>query len=190
MEDSECIARAAGGDPEAFSVLVERYQTPVFNLCYRMLHNRADADDAAQEAFLKAYRGLKRYDLSRSFKTWLLSIAAHHCIDQIRRQRFQLVSLEALGGRPASAEGPESAMERRQQQERIAAALTRLRATDRAVIVLRYWSELTLAEIADTLELTASAVKSRLHRAKRQLAESYREASEGESERPVRAMAV
>lgn len=173
MEDEEWIVRAKGGDPGAFSILVDRYQQPVFNLCYRMLNERTEADDAAQEAFLKAYRGLAKYDERKPFKTWLFSLAAHHCIDQLRRKRFQWVSLEGLGGLRSGAEGPESALERREREQELEAALMELRATDRAVVVLRYWNELSHAEIAGTLSLTSSAVKSRLHRAKRQLAASY-----------------
>ncbi len=174
MEDREWIVRARGGDREAFSALVDRYQQPVFNVCYRMLHNREDADDAAQEAFLKAYRGLARYDEQRNFKTWLLSIAAHHCIDRLRRRRFRWVSIEALGGLGSAAEGPESALEHRQQSQQIGEALMQLGSLDRAVVVLRYWHELSHQEIGETLSLTSSAVKSRLHRAKRQLAAHYR----------------
>lgn len=174
MEDSEWIVRARGGDPEAFSRLVDRYQQPVFNLCYRMLHNREDADDATQEAFLKAYRGLEGYDPQQPFLTWLLSIAAHHCIDRLRQRRFQWVSLEALWGRESGSEGPEAALERRQRSRQLERALMELRSIDRAVVIMRYWNELSHAEIGQALRLTPSAVKSRLHRARRQLAEHYR----------------
>lgn len=178
MEDREWIVRAREGDPEAFSILVDRHQQPVFNLCYRMLHNREDADDAAQEAFLKAYRGLAKYDEQKSFRTWLLSIAAHHCIDRLRRKRFQWVSLEALGGLVnTGAEGLESTVERQEQGQQLERALMQLRTTDRAVVVLRYWHELSHQEIGEALSLTASAVKSRLYRAKRQLADHYRSAA-------------
>lgn len=174
MEEREWIERARGGDPQAFSALVELYQSPVFNLCYRMLNNPSDADDAAQEAFIKAYRGLAKYDQRRSFLTWLLSIAAHHCIDQLRRKRFQWISLEALGHQPAESESPEAAVERRQRGRRLENALMALRPADRAVIVLSYWYDLSQAEIGELLSVTPSAVKSRMHRAKRQLSAHYR----------------
>ena len=75
------VDAAVAGDTRAFDRLVERYQKPVFSLAFRMLGNRDEAEDAAQEAFLKAYRALGSYDRRRSFSTWLLSITAHHCID-------------------------------------------------------------------------------------------------------------
>lgn len=178
MEEREWIARARGGDSEAFSVLVKSYQRPVFNLCYRMLNDQAEADDAAQESFLKAYRGLTRYDGSRPFGTWLLSIAAHHCIDQLRRKRFRWVSLDALGGLAAPSVQPEAALEEQELRSRLRQALMELQAADRAVVVLRYWHELSHNQIAEALSLSPSAVKSRLHRAKRRLAESYRSSSD------------
>ena len=93
-EESLWIVMAQKGDPEGFTNLVESYQTPVYNLCYRMLGNATEAEDAAQEAFLRAYTSIKRYDKDRPFATWLLSIAAHYCIDQIRKRRMSLISRE------------------------------------------------------------------------------------------------
>jgi RNA polymerase sigma factor (sigma-70 family) len=84
----EWINRARAGDGEAFGHLVEAYQVSVYNLCYRMLGNLQEAEDAAQETFLRAYQGIKGYDRQKSFSTWLLSIAAHYSIDQIRRRRM------------------------------------------------------------------------------------------------------
>ena len=81
------IDQAQQGDKEAFSELVEAHHKPVYNMCYRMLGNTGDAEDAAQETFLRAYKAIKRYDPSRKFITWLLSIAANYCIDQQRKRR-------------------------------------------------------------------------------------------------------
>ena len=83
--ESEWLVRVMEGDDLAFTRLVEKYQRPVYNLCYRMLGNAGDAEDAAQEAFLRAYKSLNRYDQKRPFATWLLSIASHYCIDQPRQ---------------------------------------------------------------------------------------------------------
>ncbi len=98
MQDTEAqwLNLAQKGDPQAFSQLVETYQRPVYNLCYRMLGTAEDAEDASQETFLRAYKSMKRYDNSRPFSTWLLSIAAHYCIDQIRKRRMTIVSIEDL----------------------------------------------------------------------------------------------
>lgn len=177
-EEQTWILQAQQGNDEAFTRLVEHYQTPVFNLCYRMLSEPELAEDAAQESFLRAYQNLSRYDRQRPFATWLLSIAAHHCIDRLRRRRFVIFSLDAEredDDRPTElpdmdAIDPEREAIRREEQESIQAALHGLDATDRAAIVLRYWYDFSEVEISESLNLTVSAVKSRLHRARKAVA--------------------
>ena len=95
-QEQTWINSARHGDEEAFGNLVELYQRPVFNLCYRMLGTPMAAEDAAQETFMRAYVHLSSYDVERSFSSWLLSIASHHCIDQLRRKHHQLLSLDSL----------------------------------------------------------------------------------------------
>jgi RNA polymerase sigma-70 factor (ECF subfamily) len=168
------IRAARSGDAPAFGRLVEAYQRPVYNLAYRMLGNPSDAEDAAQEAFLKAFRALSSYDPSRAFSTWLLSITAHHCIDRLRRRRMQEVSLDGLPAWraiPGTAPDPEHAAMRQDRGDQVSRMLGTLAQQDRLVIVLRYWNDLSYAEIADITDSSISAVKSRLHRARRQLAE-------------------
>ena len=174
--ESRWLERARQCDEAAFAELVEAYQRPVYNLCYRMLGEAGEAEDAAQESFLRAYRGMRRYDPKRSFSTWLLAIASHHCIDQLRRRRLPVESLEELEPWeeiPDTGPGPETAVARREGREAARALLARLGPQDRAVVVLRYWDELSTEEIADTLSLTVKAVKSRLHRARKQMAEAW-----------------
>ena len=97
MSDSttlEWVNAALEGNQDAFADIVTAYQDSVYNLCFRMLGERSEAEDAAQEAFLRAYLNLTRYDPARSFKTWLLSIASNYCIDRLRRRRLQWMSLD------------------------------------------------------------------------------------------------
>ena len=105
------IERARHGDEEAFTMLVEAYQTPVFNLCYRMLGESTAAEDAAQETFWRVWQKIKSYDPQRSFSTWVLSIAAHYCIDQQRRKRLPSIDLDEIIEYSAEdpAPSPESA---------------------------------------------------------------------------------
>jgi len=93
LEEQLLIARAQQGDHTAFAQLVEQYQRPVYNLAYRMLGNAQDAEDAAQETFLRVYKQFKRYDRRQKFAPWLLAIAAHYCIDRLRRRRFWWLSM-------------------------------------------------------------------------------------------------
>jgi RNA polymerase sigma-70 factor (ECF subfamily) len=176
--ESEWLARAIEGDDLAFTYLIESYQQPVYNLCYRMLGNAGDAEDAAQESFLRAYKSLDRYDINRSFATWLLSIASHYCIDQLRKRRFTGFSMDdedhAWLVPPAPGPNPEVRVSIREKQEQVQELLQSLGPKDRSAVIMRYWYDYSYEEIADALSLTISAVKSRLHRARRELAEGYR----------------
>jgi RNA polymerase sigma-70 factor (ECF subfamily) len=140
-----------------------------------MLGNAQDAEDAAQETFLRAYQSLKRYDNSRPFSTWLLSIAAHYCIDQIRKRRVQIVSVEELPvpDLPEPSPGMESNLSKKEEQQRIKAVIGVLDATDRAAVVMYYWYDFSYEEICQALSLSMSALKSRLHRARRVMAEEW-----------------
>lgn len=178
-EEQVWIIQAQHGDSEAFTRLVEAYQTPVYNLCYRMLGEAEAAEDAAQETFLKAFQHLSRYDNSRSFATWLLSIAAHYCIDRLRRRRFIAFSLDDRQENEEDIEpewpdcnavDPENEAIRREEQRLIHRSLQSLEPADRAAIILRYWHQASEAEIAEALNLSVPAVKSRLYRARRLLA--------------------
>lgn len=187
-EEMAWVVQAQQGSDEAFTKLVEAYQTHVYNLCYRMLGEPESAEDAAQETFLRAYQHLHRYDSKRPFATWLLSIAAHYCIDRLRRRRFSMISVdqdEDEGGfelPDVDAPNPESEAVHSEQRQRLQGLLKHLDSVDRAAIVLRYWEDCSEAEIAEALNLTVSAVKSRLHRARRELAGLWQE----ETPRPKR----
>ena len=176
------VIQAQQGSDEAFTMLVEEHQTHVYNLCYRMLGEPEAAEDAAQESFLRAYQNLQRYDRNRPFATWLLSIAAHYCIDKLRRRKLSVFSLDEENddgvafeiADPASP-NPEAESVKREERDRLHILLKDLDATDRAAIILRYWNDYSEIEIAESLNLTVSAVKSRLHRARRALAGMWQE---------------
>jgi RNA polymerase sigma-70 factor, ECF subfamily len=171
------VLQAQQGDDEAFTKLVEEHQTHVYNLCYRMLGEPEAAEDAAQESFLRAYQNLQRYDQSRPFATWLLSIAAHYCIDRLRRRKLSIFSIDQENDdgttyeiADPSSPDPEVESVKREDRDRLHVLLKDLEETDRAAVILRYWYDCSEIEIAESLQLTVSAVKSRLHRSRRALA--------------------
>jgi RNA polymerase sigma-70 factor (ECF subfamily) len=173
--DQELVARALRGDQVAFAELVEMYQRAVYNLSYRMLGNPNEAEDAAQESFLRAYQHLGRYDPERPFKTWLLSITSNHCIDRLRKRRLTWLSLdEPLPAHPeltSKAPDPEDAAVANERNKMLQSMLAELAPEYRAAVILRYWYDMSYAEIAELLETTESAIKSRLFRARQMLAE-------------------
>lgn len=179
ITDQELVARVLDGEQQAFTELVEAYQQPVYNLAYRMLGNAREAEDAAQEAFLRAYQHLKRYDPARPFKTWLLSITSNYCIDRLRKRRLTWLSIdEPLPPHPALTSDvpePEMAAIINEQGAAIQELLAELAPDYRAAVILRYWYDMSYAEIATNLDTTESAIKSRLFRARQMLAEHLQE---------------
>ncbi len=172
----EWVNATRHGSQDAFAELVYTFQDAVYNLCYRMLGERTEAEDATQEAFLRAYANLHRYDPSRSFRTWLLSIASNHTIDRLRKRRMVMLSLddEPTAARLALSSDsplPEQVTLRNERSQAIQTLLDRLTPDYRSAIVLRYWYDFSYVEIAEVTGTTESAVKSRLFRARRMLAD-------------------
>jgi RNA polymerase sigma-70 factor (ECF subfamily) len=170
------IQRAQAGDRAAFSRLVGVYQTPVYNLAYRMLGNAAEAEDAAQETFLRAYTRLHTYRSEHKFSTWILSIASHYCVDRLRRRHFIWLStdeepVQEVIQAYATAESPESAALDAESRAEVQAMLNILDPMYRTPLILRYWHDLSYKEIAEVMGVTEATVKTRLHRARLQLAE-------------------
>jgi RNA polymerase sigma-70 factor (ECF subfamily) len=177
IEDTTLVRRTLAGDQEAFSALVEKYKDPVFNVAYRMLGNPTEAEDVAQEAFVRAYTQLHTYKDSHRFSTWLLSIASHLSIDQLRRRRFLALPLENVPFLEWIADvgpSPEQSALRRETADDMQRILDTLPVKYRAVLLLRYWHDFSYEEIAQTLELTPALVKARLHRARELVARTMK----------------
>jgi RNA polymerase sigma factor (sigma-70 family) len=173
MSDAAIVELVVNGDQNVFAVLVERYTNAVQNLAYRMLGNTTEAEDVTQETFVRAYTQLGTYKPVHKFSTWLLSIASHLAIDQLRRRRFLALPLEDvpfLEWLPDVGVGPEQSALQGEQQDEIQEYLQLLPSKYRAVIVLRYWYDFSYEEIAQALKLTPALVKARLHRARELLA--------------------
>ena len=185
LSDVELVELVLAGEQDAFEVLVERYKDAVQNLAYRMLSNVTEAEDVTQEVFVRAYTQLATYKPAHKFSTWLLSIASHLAIDQLRRRRFLALPLEDvpfLEWITDLGAGPEQSALEGEQHDEIQVYLQRLPGKYRAVILLRYWYDLSYEEIAMALNLTPALVKARLHRARELLARYIQENKENEEE--------
>jgi len=171
--ETKLIEQAQKGDHQATEELIHRYQDAVYNLCYRMLGDPHEAEDAAQEVFIKMYRHLHRYNADYRFSTWLLSIASHHCIDQLRKHNVSWVSLDAPGVSTVqpTTPHPESVVLDRERSDEMQHMLDKLSPQYRLVLVLHYWYDLSYHEIADILGTNEGTIKTRAHRARRRLGE-------------------
>lgn len=160
------MERARAGDATAYEELVRRYQAVAYRTAYLVTRSFADAEDAAQAAFVKAFRALGRFDQRRPFRPWLLRIVANEAKNRRRwRARRAELELEAVGDRPAVGPSPERQAEARERRRTLLAAVNRLGEGDREVIAYRYFLELSEAEMAEALGVAPGTVKSRLSRA-------------------------
>ena len=167
MNELLLISRARGGDREAFGALVEQYRDNVYRLAYRMCGNAYDADEAAQEAFVAAWRALPNFRGDAKFSTWLYRLTTNAAIDVMRREkRHQTVGDGEMVDVADDADSPQETVERTEQQEAVQKALSTLSEEYREVLLLRYMEELDYAEIAEVLQLPSGTVKSRINRAK------------------------
>jgi RNA polymerase sigma factor (sigma-70 family) len=185
MSDVELVGLVISGEQDMFAVLVERYKDAVQNLAYRMLNNTTEAEDVTQETFVRAYTQLATYKPTHKFSTWLLSIASHLAIDQLRRRRFLALPLEDVPFLEWIVDigvGPEQSALQGEQHDEIQGYLQRLPSKYRAVIVLRYWYDFSYEEIASALQLTPALVKARLHRARELLARYMKQTPAKEEE--------
>ena len=181
VNDDDLVYRTLQGDMDAFAEIVERYQGDVYNLSYRMLGDAHEAEDAAQEAFLRCYAQCRTFEPGRKFSTWLLSVTSHLCIDLLRRRRFRWLPWDdATCDHPAAPEEePETVAVRREKQQELQQLLQAMPPKYRLVTVLRYWHDLSHQEIAEATGLTESAVKTRLFRAREWLAKELHPVEDG-----------
>ncbi|MBI2458756.1 MAG: sigma-70 family RNA polymerase sigma factor [candidate division NC10 bacterium] len=183
-EDRGLVDRAQAGDAGAFETLVRRYQGWVFTLALRMVGDRAEAEDLAQEIFLKAYRGLKRFKGASRFSTWLYSITSHHCLNHLEARRRQPHRHGRGGERPdAGGDDPpapvdrladdapraDALLEREERARIVQAELAQLAEDHRIILVLREVQGLSYEEIAQVLGVELGTVRSRLHRARMEM---------------------
>ncbi len=171
--DQTLVLRTRRGEVEAFGDLVRRYQGSVFNVCYRLLGERREAEDLAQETFIRAYRRLETFDEARPFGPWIRRVAANLCYNHLKRNRLVQVELdEERDTAPEAARSfPERSQERRETYEEIQTAVLGLPPAYRAVIELRHYQEMSYTEISDALGISMSQVKSHLFRGRKALAQ-------------------
>jgi RNA polymerase sigma-70 factor (ECF subfamily) len=180
MTDTELMMRVKAGDQSAFKAIVERYQRRVINVGYRFLGNREDAEDVAQETFLRLYLSARSYKPRAELFTYLYSIATHLALNQLRKKkRLRLFSLDQSGRNgeveidrevPADpADQPDQSLERAEREAVVRRALDTLPAAQKTAVILSRYEGLSYKQIAEVMDISVSAVESKLHRAKQTL---------------------
>lgn len=176
--EKRLIERARRDDREAFAELVEMYKDKIYQLAYRMTGNRQEAEDVAQETFLRVYANLHTYDINLKFSTWIYRIATNLCIDRGRKKKADFSLDEEISGsegldwhsRLSSKEKtPEDKVVIHELQETVQQALSQLGPKYRSIMILRYIEDLSLQEISDALQLPITTIKTRIHRGREAL---------------------
>ncbi|MFJ8071929.1 RNA polymerase sigma factor SigW [Peribacillus sp. NPDC096447] len=179
----ERINQVLKGDHNAFGEVVEIYKDKVFQICFRMLGNRQEAEDLAQEAFVRAYVNIRSFNITMKFSTWLYRIATNLCIDRLRKKKpdyyldAEVAGTEGLNMYSQIASDmakPEEEVESLELQETIQVEIMKLPEKYRSVIVLKYIEELSLKEISEILDLPVGTVKTRIHRGREALRKQLR----------------
>jgi len=190
-DDHSLIDRFKNGDTSAFGELVLKYQDKIYNLCRHMLGNAHDAEDAAQDVFLKAFQALSKFQPEASLYTWLYRIAANTCIDYKRKPIWESLFGNSEEGerlvhdRASNEPSPEKLYQSKQINFALQESLGRLSPKLRAIIILKEIEELSYEEIADTLEISIGTVKSRISRAREELQKLLKKFREQNSDMSV-----
>jgi RNA polymerase sigma-70 factor, ECF subfamily len=168
------VVRVVQGDRDAFGEIVYQHQQAVFNVAYRLLGNVHDAEDATQEAFIRAYQFIDRFDQARPLSPWLARIAVNVCLNRLENQKSFSALDEETARAPDPNPGPELQKIARDRSETIRYELSRMPPRYRVVIELRHFQELSYEEIAKELKRPLSDIKSDLFRARKLLAEKLK----------------
>lgn len=178
--DADLIRRCLANDQSAYKQLLEKYRRQVLSLVWRMVSDREEAQDLAQEAFIRAFRSLHTFDSTRSFPAWLFRITTNLCVDHYRRKKLDTVSLVQEAGHDRDERtrelespdiGPDEEFAGKANAERLDAMVRALPAPYRIVLLLRHGSDMSYDEIAEALNLPLGTVKARIHRAHKMLKE-------------------
>jgi len=168
FSDEYYIERVLQGDHSSFATLVERHKDMIFTIAHRILKNREEAEEIAQDTFLKAYRSLRKFRKESKFSTWLYRIVYNLCVSHLRKNKMQTDSLDDEN-KHMDVEDTHSKMEKLEDQDRkhyINQAIEHLNCDEKTILTFYYQDDLSVNEISDITRLTSSNVKVKLHRAR------------------------
>ncbi|WP_442597559.1 RNA polymerase sigma factor SigW [Neobacillus sp. D3-1R] len=177
------ILQVLKGDQDAYGEVVEIYKDKVYHLCFRILGNRHEAEDIAQDAFIRAYINISSFNIEMKFSTWIYRIATNLCIDRIRKKKPDYYLDAEVAGTDgltmysqisSNSDMPEKELESLELEETIQREILKLPDKYRTVIVLKYIEELSLIEIGEILNLPIGTVKTRIHRGREALRKQLR----------------
>lgn len=169
--DIEIVNRCLAGDVNAFELIIERYKKAVFNTAYRMMGNREEAEDVSQEAFIRMYKSLSRYNPEYKFITWALKITTNLCLDGLRKRKGETIPIDESFDIKDGKDTPEEEYIRKENQKLVQDAIMRLPGKYREFLILFHHRNLSYQEIMEITGESLTIVKNRLYRARQMLKE-------------------
>jgi len=173
-EELQLIQEVLSGNKQAYAQIINKYKNPLYATILRMTKNPQDAEDLVQEAFIKIYHQLDKYDNKGSFSSWLYRVAINHCMDGFRKKRFQMKRLNMDGDIVVNERHPEVIYLKQEKSRQLERLIETLPKDERLILLLRYVNELSYCEISELVEAPLSTVRNKLHRAKKKMRDTIK----------------
>lgn len=168
------IQQVLAGDKQAYAHIIDNYKNQLYATILRMTKNPQDAQDLVQDAFIKVYRNLEKYDASGSFSSWLYRVAINHCMDEFRKKRYSMTQIEIDEERVVEPNHPELVFLKKEKSRQLERLIGTLPEDERLIILLRYVNEISYEEIGEVMDMPLSTVRNKLHRAKKKMRETVK----------------
>lgn len=169
QEEQQWIQEVLAGNKQAYAQIINKYKNPLYATILRMTKNPYDAQDLVQEAFIKMYEQLGKYNRTGSFSSWMYRVAINHCMDEFRKKRYKMKSVEIDERMIASTTTPELIFFKNEKSRRLERLIATLSEDERIILLLRYVNELSYQEISEAVEIPLATVRNKLHRAKKKM---------------------
>lgn len=168
-EERRWIQEVLSGNKQAYAHIINKYKNPLYATILRMTKNPQDAQDFVQEAFIKVYRQLGKYDETGKFSSWMYRVAINHCMDEFRKKRYKMKQVEINEGQVLNSNHPEVIFLKKEKSRQLERLIASLPQDERMIILLRYVNELSYSEISELVDIPLSTVRNKLHRAKKKM---------------------
>lgn len=173
-EERQWIEEVLAGNKQAYAQIINKYKNQLYATILRMTKNPQDAQDLVQEAFIKVYHQLEKFEGKGTFSSWIYRVAINHCMDEFRKKRYKMQQLEISEDQVMNPNHPEVIFLKKEKNRQLERLIGTLPEEERIIILLRYVNELSYSEISDLVEIPVSSVRNKLHRAKKKLRETIK----------------
>ncbi|SEM54232.1 RNA polymerase sigma-70 factor, ECF subfamily [Mesobacillus persicus] len=173
-EERQWIEEVLAGNKQAYAQIINKYKNQLYATILRMTKNPQDAQDLVQEAFIKVYHQLGKYEGKGTFSSWIYRVAINHCMDEFRKKRYKMQQLEISEDQVVNSNHPEVIFMKKEKNRQLEKLIGTLPEEERIIILLRYVNELSYSEISELVEVPVSSVRNKLHRAKKKLRETIK----------------